>query len=188
MVTRRNPSIHSKFWKMVYVTLPRHQLPVVTKASTKRFCSTRRTSRLSANALRALPTRTEYSGSENEHARRRAWNSSRSAARTSMRASGSVWVSESVSPREKERAREGGRELCVCVNVCVNVCVYSTTIDSCYKKGVHTFSCGKRFKWLNFFANALDHDHGRLARHLVILEENLPWRAVTEDFGPNHVV
>ena len=38
------------------------------------------------------------------------------------------------------------------------------------------------------FANALDHDHGRLARHLVILEQNLPWRAVTEDFGPNHVV
>ena len=35
------------------------------------------------------------------------------------------------------------------------------------------------------FANALDNDHGRLARHLVILEQNLPWRAVTEDFGPN---
>ena len=46
--------------------------------------------------------------------------------------------------------------------------------------------CGKRFTWLNFFfANALDNDHGRLARHLVILEQNLPWRAVTEDFGPN---
>jgi hypothetical protein len=56
--------------------------------------------------------------------RRRAWNSSRSAARSSMRASGSVWVSESVSPREKERAREGGRELCVCVNVFANVFVY----------------------------------------------------------------
>jgi len=47
------------------------------------------------------------------------------------------------------------------------------------------FTAGSRFKWLKFFANALDHDHGRLARHLVILEQNLPWRAVTEDFGPN---
>jgi hypothetical protein len=58
----------------------------------------------------------------------------------------------------------------------------------CYKQGVHTFSCGKLFKWLKFLVNALDHDHGRLARHLVILEQNLPWRAVTEDFGPNHIV
>ena len=47
------------------------------------------------------------------------------------------------------------------------------------------FTAGSRVKWLKFFANALDHDHGRLARHLVILEQNLPWRAVTEDFGPN---
>jgi hypothetical protein len=60
MVIRRNPSIRSKFCKMVYVPLPRHQLPVVTKASSKRFCSTPRTSHLSANALRALPTRTLY--------------------------------------------------------------------------------------------------------------------------------
>ena len=59
--------------------------------------------------------------------RRRAWNSSRSAARTSMRASGSMWVSECVSLEkgEKERGRE--RASCVCVGVwlclCVCVCV-----------------------------------------------------------------
>jgi hypothetical protein len=47
------------------------------------------------------------------------------------------------------------------------------------------FTAGSRVKWLKIFANALDHDHGRLARHLVILEQNLPWRAVTEDFGHN---
>jgi hypothetical protein len=46
-------------------------------------------------------------------------------------------------------------------------------------------TAGSRVKWLTVFANALDHDHARLARHLVILEQNLPWSAVTEDFGSN---
>ena len=42
-----------------------------------------------------------------------------------------------------------------------------------------------RIKWLARFAAALDCEHEALPRCLGYLERNLPWRAVTEDFGPN---
>jgi len=42
-----------------------------------------------------------------------------------------------------------------------------------------------RINWLSEFAAALDGDNARLARLLVMLEQNLPWRAVSEEFGPN---